>query len=268
MSTVAAQAPMQLDISGTRRVPLSRLVKIEMRKALDTRAGRWLVIGILGLVVVIEVIYAFVANDADKDLQDFIQIPGAVLGYFLPIVVIMLVTSESSQRNGLVTFTLEPRRSRIVVAKFLAGIGLALGVMVLAVVLALLGTLLGVVTGSDPSWSLDGNLVFSALFLSTMIGIFVGFALSMLIMNTAGAIVAYFAYTLILPTAVGILGLLSDKFEDFAPWIEFNTAQTPLISSPYSPTGEEWAQIATSGFIWLIIPLVLGIWRLMRIEFK
>ena len=28
----------------------------------------------------------------------------------------------------------------------------------------------------------------------------------MLIMNTAGAIVAYFAYTLILPTAVGILG--------------------------------------------------------------
>ena len=105
-----------------------------MRKALDTRAGRWLVIGILGLVVVIEVIYAFAANDTcDKNLQDFIQIPGAVLGYFLPIVVIMLVTSEASQRNGLVTFTLEPRRSRMVLAKFLAGIVLALGVMVLAV---------------------------------------------------------------------------------------------------------------------------------------
>jgi ABC-2 type transport system permease protein len=268
MSTVAAQPPLQLDISGTPRVPLSRLVTIEMRKALDTRAGRWLVIGILGLVVLIEVIYAFAANDVDKDLQDFIQIPGAVLGYFLPIVVIMLVTSESSQRNGLVTFTLEPRRSRIVLAKFLAGIGLALGVMVLAVVLALLGTLLGVLTGSDPSWSLDGNLVFSALFLSTMIGIFVGFALATLIMNTAGAIVAYFAYTLILPTAVGLLGLLSDSFEDFAPWIEFNTAQIPLTSSPYSPTGEEWAQIATSGAIWLLVPLVLGIWRLLRIEFK
>ena len=38
---------------------------------------------------------------------------------------------------------------------------------------------------SDPSWSLDGNLVFSALFLSNMIGIFVGFALATLIMNTA-----------------------------------------------------------------------------------
>ena len=264
----ATTAPLNLDIAGTARVPLSRLVKVEMRKALDTRAGRWLVIAILALVVIIEVIYAFAANDGDKNLQDFIQIPGAVLGYFLPIVVIMLVTSEASQRNGLVTFTLEPRRPRMVLAKFLAGIALALGVMVLAVVLAMLGTLLGIVTGSDPSWSLDGGLVFNALFLSTMIGIFVGFALAMLIMNTAGAIVAYFAFTLILPTAVGLLGLISDTFEDLAPWIEFNTAQTPLISSPYSPTGEEWAQIATSGTIWLLIPLVIGIWRLLRIEFK
>ena len=253
---------------GRPRVPLSRLVKVEVRKALDTRAGRWLVIGILGLVVVIEVIYSFAADNSDKNLQDYIQIPGFTLGYFLPIVIIMLVTSEASQRNGLVTFTLEPRRPRIVLAKFLAGIPLALGVMVLAVVLALLGTLLGIVTGGDPSWSLDGNLVFNALFLSNMIGIFVGFALAMLIMNTAGAIVAYFAYTLILPTAVGLLSALSDTFEDIAPWIEFNTAQTPLISSPYSPTGEEWAQIATSGTIWLLLPLALGIWRLLRIEFK
>ena len=36
----------------------------------------------------------------------------------------------------------------------------------------------------------------------------------------------------------------------------------------YVPTGEEWAQIAMSGTIWLIIPLALGIWRLLRIEFK
>jgi ABC-2 type transport system permease protein len=268
MSTLAAPAPLQLDISGTARVPLTRLVKIEMRKALDTRAGRWLVIGILGLVVLIEVIYAFAANDAEKDLQDFIQIPGAVLGYFLPIVVIMLVTSEASQRNGLVTFTLEPKRSRVVVAKLLAGVGLALGVMALALVLAVLGNLLAIATGGDGSWHVDGGLLFYALFLSNMIGILVGFALATLIMNTPGAIVAYFAYTLILPSAVGILSAISSGFEKVAPWIEFNTAQSPLISSPYSPSGEEWAQIAVTGVIWLVIPLVLGIWRLLRIEFK
>ena len=66
-----------------------------------------------------------------------------VLGYFLPIIIIMLVTSEASQRNGLVTFTLEPKRSRVVVAKFVAGLLLAAAVMVLAFLLAVLGTLLG-----------------------------------------------------------------------------------------------------------------------------
>ena len=165
----ATTAPMEIDFSRTNKVPMVRLAKVEARKALDTRAGRWLIIGILGLVVVIEVIYSFAADSTEKNLQDYIQIPGFTLGYFLPIVIIMLVTSEASQRNGLVTFTLEPKRSRIVLAKFIAGISLALGVMALAVVLAVLGNLLGIATGGDGAWHIDGGLLFYALFLSNMI---------------------------------------------------------------------------------------------------
>jgi len=257
-----------LDISSTSQVSMTTLARVEFRKALDTRAGRWFVIAILGLVVVIEVIYSFAAEDTDKNLQDYIQIPAFTLGYFLPIIIIMLVTSEQSQRNGLVTFTLEPRRSRIVLAKFIAGLALAVVVMALSFVLALAGTLLGSLTGGSPTWSVDGNLIFNGFVLSNLIGVLIGFAISMLIMNTAGAIVAYFVYSLILPIAVGILGALVESFEDIAPWIEFNTAQTPLFQGDYQPSGEEWAQIATSGFIWLVVPLALGIWRLMRIEFK
>ena len=87
-------------------------------------------------------------------------------------------------------------------------------------------------------------------------------------MNTPAAIVGYFAYSLILPIAVGILGSLSQGFEDAAPWFEFNTAQTPLFMGDYTPTGEQWAQIVVSGIIWLVIPLALGIVRLLRMEFK
>jgi ABC-2 type transport system permease protein len=257
-----------LDFSSTSQVSMATLARVEFRKALDTRAGRWLVIGILSMVVVVEVIYSFAAPDEDKNLQDYIQIPGGILGYFLPIIIIMLVTSEQSQRNGLVTFTLEPRRPRIVVAKFIAGVALAGVVMALSFALALAGTLLGAVTGASPTWSVDGNLVFNGFILSNLIGVLIGFAIAMLIMNTAGAIVAYFVYSLILPIAVGILGALVESFEDFAPWIEFNTAQTPLFQGDFTPTAEQWAQIATSGTIWLVVPLMLGIWRLMRIEFK
>ena len=267
MSTTAP-APRQLDISSTPQVPMSRLAKVEFRKALDTRAGRWFVISILALVVVVEVIYSFAAADSDKNFQDYVQISGFVLGYFVPIIIIMLVTGEASQRNGLVTFTLEPRRSRVVVAKFLAGFALAVAVMVLAALIAVLGTLLGSATGATPEWSVDGNLLFNGFVLANVIGVLIGFAIATLLMNTPAAIVGYFVYSLILPTAVGILSAISDGFERIAPWIEFNTAQTPLFSGDYTPTGEEWAQILTAGFLWLIVPLALGIYRLLRIEFK
>lgn len=266
MSTTTA--PMSLDVTSTSHVPMTRLAKVEVRKALDTRAGRWFAISILGLVLVVMVIYSFAAPDDEKTFENYLSIAGAVLGYFLPILIIMLVTSEASQRNGLVTFTLEPRRPRVVTAKFLAGVSLGVGVMIIAAVVAVIGQVLGVVTGGSADWSLDGNLVFNGFVLANLIGIFTGFAIAMLIMNTPGAIVTYFGYSLILPSAVGILSAISSTFEKIAPWIEFNTAQTPLFTGDYTPTGEEWAQIATAGTIWLIVPLVLGTLRLLRIEFK
>ena len=220
------------------------------------------------MVLVVEVIYAFAAPDDSKNYGDFLSVAGGVLGYFMPILIIMLVTSEASQRNGLVTFTLEPRRSRVVVAKFLAGFGLAVGVMVLAALIAVVGTLVGIASGASPEWTVDGNLFFNGFVLANAIGVLIGFAIATLLMNTPAAIVGYFVYSLILPIAVGILSALSSGFEKVAPWIEFNTAQTPLFMGDYTPTGEEWAQIATSGFIWLVIPLTLGIMRLLRIEFK
>lgn len=262
MSATAPQ--MTLDLSGTPQVPLGRLVKVEVRKALDTRAGFWFGVSIVGLVLAVEIIFALVASDADRTFENHLGIAGAVLGYFLPILIILLVTSEASQRNGLVTFTLEPRRPRVVLAKFLAGLVLAVIVMVLSTVMAVLGMLVG----RGDEWSVDGNLVFNGFILSAAVSVLIGFAIATLLMNTPAAIVGYFAYTLILPTAVGILSALSSGFEDIAPWIEFNTAQTPLFTGDYTPTGEEWAQIATSGFIWLVVPLALGIRRLLRIEFK
>jgi len=267
MST-AASAPASLDLTATSQVPMSRLAKVEVRKALDTRAGRWFAGSILGLVLVVLVIYSFAAPDDAKDFQDYVGLAGGVLGYFLPILIIMLVTSEASQRNGLVTFTLEPRRSRIVVAKLLAGLVLAIAVMVLGSLIAVVGTLFGQVTGGSPDWGVDAQFVFYGYILINISAVLIGFAIATLLMNTPAAIVVYFVYSLVLPIAVGILSELSKGFADVAPWIDYNTAQTPLFTGDFTPTGEEWAQIAMTGTIWLVIPLVLGILRLLRIEFK
>ena len=112
---------------------------------------------------------------------------------------IMLVTSEWSQRNGMVTFTLEPRRSRIVVAKFLAGIALALGGRgARRPAGGARHPARASSTGERPDWSLDGNLVFNAS-CSQMIGMIAGFALAMLLMNTPAAIVPTSSTSFVLP---------------------------------------------------------------------
>jgi ABC-type transport system involved in multi-copper enzyme maturation permease subunit len=249
-------------------VPLGRLVAVEARKVFDTRASRWFTLSILGLVLLVVVLQAFVFADGLQDLEMFLVFTGNVLGYFLPIVLIMLVTSEWGQRTALVTFTLEPRRGRVVAAKLIAGLLLSLAAFALAFLLSLLGAFLASsVRGVDVSWSIAGSDIRNFLIGNT-IAVLVGFALAMLLMNTPAAIVGYFVYTFIVPVVANVLGSFVDWFGDIVPWIEFNTAQTPLFSGDGRLNGEEWAQLVTSGTIWLVIPLVLGVLRLLRSEVK
>lgn len=256
-------APGMLDISSTPRVPFTRLVSVELRKALDTRAGRWFTGSIIALCLVIVTIAAFAAPDSTAELGFFVGVSGATLGYFLPILLILMVTSEWSQRTGLVTFTLEPHRPRVIAAKLCAGLVLGGALIVLAFVIGALGNVLG---GGE--WTIEAGVVVNGFIVSNLIGIAVGFAIGMLLMNSPAAIVTYFIYTLVLPIAVGILGAFQEWFRDLAPWIEFNTAQTALFESDPVPSGEELAQLLVSGFIWLVVPFTIGLWRLLRAEPK
>jgi hypothetical protein len=146
---------------------------------------------------------------------------------------------------------------------------LALGLVVLALgaVIAAVGVVLGSARGSDPTWNVGLQEVWNFA-LGNLIGVLIGFALGMLLMNSAAAIVLYFVYTFIVPTVFGIVGYYVGWVEDLTPWIEFNTAQIPLFDGDYRASGEEWAQIATSGTIWLLVPLAIGLMRLLRAEVK
>jgi ABC-2 type transport system permease protein len=256
-----------IDISQERPVPFGRLVAVETRKAFDTRSGRWLTISIIGLVLVVMVVAVLAFPEDGQDYVDLLGLAGGVLGYFLPILMILLVTSEWTQRTGLATFTLEPRRPRVIWAKIASGVCLSIAALVIGAVLAAAGTALSPVNGGTAVWNLGADQVQSFL-LTGLISVFVGFALAMLLRNSAAAIVAYFVYTFILPAVTGTLSALVDGFDKVAPWIEFNTAQTPLFSGDFRPTGEEWAQIAVTGTIWLVLPFLLGLWRLNRAEVK
>lgn len=262
MSTTST-FPTDLDVSNTPAVPFTRLVSVEFRKALDTRAGRWFASSIVLLSLAVMVIYAFASPEDRRDYGDFLGVAGAVLGYFLPILLILMVTSEWSQRTGLTTFTLEPHRGRVVGAKFCAGLLLGACLIGISAVVAAIGTAIG---GGD--WSITADVLIKGFLVSNLIGILTGFAIGMLLMNTPAAIVTYFIYSLVLPIAVNILGSFQQWFADLAPWIEFNTAQGMLFQEEGAPSSEVVFQLLVSGTIWLVVPFTLGLLRLLRAEPK
>ena len=101
-------------------VPFSRLLRVELRKLVDTRAGFWLLTSIGAITAVVVVVFLLAA---DPDQLTFINFVGATAtpqSLLLPVLGILAVTAEWSQRTGLVTFTLEPNRARTAVAKLTA----------------------------------------------------------------------------------------------------------------------------------------------------
>jgi ABC-type transport system involved in multi-copper enzyme maturation permease subunit len=258
---------MTLDVSQTARVPFSRLVQVELRKMFDTRAGRWLLISIAAstaLVLVIQ-LWVVLAQDLTVTFNDFAGGANIPMNILLPVLGIMSVTSEWSQRTGMVTFTLEPSRTRFLEAKFVGTLIVALAAVVVGLALTIAANgLYAAFSDNAVTWELGPFRIF-CYFLLYVFGMATGFAFGALLLNTAAAIVIYFVYSFILPGLME-LGTLMDWFKDVRPWIDFANAQNPIIEADVS--AEQWAQLAVSGLIWLVLPLAIGIWRVLRAEVK
>ncbi len=268
MSIPVGAPRLTFDVSSTPGIPFGRLFTVELRKSADTRAGRWLIGITVGAALLAELIYLIVAvsKNLDGSYGSFVAAAAFVSSFLLPILGIMLVTSEWSQRTAMTTFSLEPRRMRIITAKLLAGVALTLFVIAFALVVGLVFVLLfAALQGHSPNWTFgwSGFLGFIINQTFAMLG---GFALACLLLNTPAAIVTYVVYRYVLPTLLAIGSALMVWFSHFAPWIDFQSASAELYDMPL--TGSQWAHLAVSGFIWLVLPLVIGLWRIRRAEVK
>ena len=261
-------APLTLDVSQTARVPFGRLVSVELRKMFDTRAGRWLLISIAAstaLVLIIQ-LWVVLAQDLTVTFNDFAGGANIPMNLLLPVLGIMSVTSEWSQRTAMVTFTLEPSRTRFLAAKFVSTLIVAMAAVVVGLVLTIAANgLYAALSDNTVTWELGAFRIF-CYFLLYVFAMATGFAFGTLFLNTAVAIVVYFVYSFILPGLFELGSNLLGWFKDIRPWIDFAAAQNPIIEADVS--AKEWAQLATSGFIWLVLPLLIGIWRVLRAEVK
>jgi ABC-2 type transport system permease protein len=235
---------------------MPRLTAVELRKATDTRAGFWLLLlVILSALAVVAIVLAA----GDPEDQTFASLFGDCVGIvsvLLPIVGLLLVTSEWSQRTALTTFTLVPERTRVVVAKLLAGCALALVAVAACLAFAAVGTLI-----SGESWSFKlSHLGQGAIY--ELFGMLSALALGLVIMHSAGAIVTYF----VLPTVVGIVVEVVTALHGPAKWFDPNKSTAPLTDGTVHGAG--WAHVAVTVGIWVVLPLVAGMLRLRRHELK
>lgn len=268
MSAITITPQPTLDVSGTKPVPFSRLVKVELRKMADTRAGFWLLLSTALIIALVMLIQVWVGASQDHGLtyRSFLigmNTPSAVL---LPVLGIMAVTSEWSQRTAMVTMTLTPHRSRILTAKLAS-------TMVIAAVAAVLGSVLAVVAnliyGGVSDHALVWNMsvvLFAKFLLFQAIAMATGYAFGTLFLNTPAAIVIYFVYSFVLPTIFNIGSALLNGFDKVRDWIDFNQAQQPLVNTTMS--AHEWLLLGVSGAIWLALPFLVGLRRVLRAEVK
>src|SRR4051795_7149669 len=107
MSTTTLASPMRVNPAGVHARPgLGRLVAVELRKMVNTRAGFWLQLATVAITRVAVTVRSIVGDAADHTFAAVLDVglkPAAVL---LPVAGILVVTSEWSQRTGMITFAL------------------------------------------------------------------------------------------------------------------------------------------------------------------
>ncbi|WP_433129978.1 ABC transporter permease [Micromonospora sp. CA-240977] len=256
----AADAVAPRQHTPVRRPSLLRLSTVELRKLVDTRAGRWLLITIglaTAAIVTLQLIYA---GDADQTFLNFFVPSLLPVSVLLPVLGILSITGEWSQRTALTTYALVPRRERVVAAKLTAVSLTALASVLTSLAVAAVGTLVASATGGAGTWQFDGSLLLNAVVIQVT-SVLMGAAFGLLLLNPPLAIVGY----LLLPTLWGVLGEMVKPLRGPSEWLDTSKTMDPLFSSD-ALTGGQWGRIAVSLLVWMALPLAAGLFRTLRRE--
>jgi ABC-2 type transport system permease protein len=206
------------------------------------------------------------SSDSGLTYDNFAGAIGVPMTILLPVLAILSVTGEWSQRAGLTTFTLVPNRGRVIRAKLAVTLAVGVASMALALAVGALGNVVGsTIAGVDTTWDLSFT---SILYIvgADLIGMVIGFMLGVVTRNSAAAIVGYFSYSFVLPTLSMVLADNQAGFAKVQPWVDFSFNQNQMYDGGFS--GQNWLQLGTTGFVWLLLPLAFGLWRVLRSEVK
>ena len=236
-------------------IPFRQLVRVEWGKATDTRAARWLLAAVAASTVGLMLAPLLSPTSIDQSYTSYLGYAAVALSILLPVVAILTLTSEWSQRTALATFTQEPRRLRVIAAKITVSLMLGTGAAVFGALVTVAGLGAAAASGRTLEADLNARLLLSFL-LYVVLNVMTGVALGALVHNSAAAIVASF----FLSISFGLLGRASQLVAD---WLDYSTTFTWLLNGDWS---RHTTRILVSVMLWVAIPLAAGLLRTVRRE--
>ena len=247
-------------------IPFTRVLGVELRKMFDTRSGFWLMASIVIASVIATTLTILLGDRDDLTFDSFAASVGSPMSIVLPIIGVLAVTSEWSQRTALTTFTLVPSRGRVIGAKLVNALVIGAVSMLIALGVGAVGNLVSsAITGTDAVWDIPA-WTFAQIVLANELGMLLGFALGLLFRSSPAAIVGYFVVNLVLPGISEALASSQEWWADNAAWFDVNATRFLLFDSKL--TSEEWLQLGVTSSIWVLLPLVVGLGLVMRSEVK
>jgi len=252
------------------QVRFGNLVKAESRKYVNTRAA--LVLSIFTAAVLAVITIGVIATYPDlakiatgTDLQFLLL---GVTSILTAVIVILPVTSEWTQRGVLTTFVVEPRRERVVAAKALVMLGVVLTVWLAIQLSWAVFNAAGAAThGLEASWEFHwtrwlGGIAF------LLLNAAVAFALALLLRNTALTVTVFVAA----PVAMGALSQFGELLAKIAAWLRTPGASLDTILAAQkggqTPDATLWGQFTVGIILWIVVPLIIGLWLNCRADAK
>jgi hypothetical protein len=234
----------------------SRLIRVELRKMLDTRSG--IAVPAVTLLAVAGVLTYLVIRGNEPSFGHLGQ-PMTLFLTVFPVIPLLGVTSEWTTRTALPTYTLTPRRGRVLGAKVLASMTIVSTMFVLSVGLIAAATVVaGAVSGNGADFAGTGGQIRSmAVMLAVQTAMALGFG--SLVQNTPVALVAYF----LAPTVVSVLAneVLPTSI---GQWIDVFGAADRLGAANFADLGPTVVAL----LLWVAAPLTVGVLRTLRREVK
>lgn len=265
MSTTAAVSPAA---SPAKRPGLAAVVRSEWTKLWSVRSTFWTLLALVVVTVGFSALICGVTGDSETTASEFDPTSQSLVGLFFGQVAalvlgVLTVTSEYSKGGIRTTLTAVPRRLRLLTAKALV-VAAVVGLVGLVTVFVSFAIGQSLLAGKGAEASLGDSQVLRAVVggaLYLLASALFGYALGVLLRQSAGAITGGLVLLFVAPPLVGLIP--GSAGETISRHFTSNAGQSILMVVRPDNTLGPW-----SGYLvftlWWVVPLALGAALMVR----